>query len=232
MRFTALLKKELRECLPWLLTATVIFLLIGTLAFQNRTRFKDYYSNLQTNPGSKISAYELRSSRLDPQVPVGQLLFVTSIGLGLSLAGRQFWMPGFSRTWSFTVHRSIGRMTILTAKICAACISFVIGPGLVWMLFYWYASRPGIFPIPPRGRVFIEGWILIATGLIVYAGAALSGLSSAKWYTTKMFGLGFSLISLVFVILQRSLPECFIVMIIGFSILLPQIINTFLKKEL
>lgn len=235
MRFTALLKKELRECLPWLLTATVIFLLIGTVLFQERAQRKDYYPEFPTNPGSEISAYEFtgsRFSRLDPQIPVGPLLFVTSIGLGLSLAGRGFWMPGFSRTWSFTVHRSVGRMTILTAKICAACISFVIGPGLVWMLFYWYASRPGISLIPPRGRVFIEGWILIATGLIVYAGAALSGLSSAKWYTTKMFGLGFSLISLVFVILQRSLPECFIVMIIGFSILLPQIINTFLKKEL
>ncbi len=232
MRFTALLKKELRECLPWLLTATVIFLLFGTVAFQGRARRNDYYSNWQTRPGSKLYAYDFRGSRLDPQIPVGPLLFVTSIGLGLSLAGRGFWMPGLSRTWSFTVHRSVGRMTILTAKICAACISFVIGPGLVWMLFYWYASRPGVSPIPPRGRVFIEGWILIATGLIVYAGAALSGLSSAKWYTTKMFGLGFSLISFVFVLLQRSLPECFIVMIIGFSILLPQIINTFLKKEL
>ncbi len=232
MRFTALLKKELRECLPWLSTAAIIFLLFGTVIFQERTQNKNYYSRWQPNPGSEIAAYEFRSSRLDPQVPVGPLLFVTSIGLGLSLAGRQFWMPGFSRTWSFTIHRSVGRMTVVTAKICAACICFVISPGLVWMLFCWYASRPGISPIPPRGRIFIEGWVFIAIGLIVYAGAALSGLSSAKWYTTKMFGIGFSLISLVFVIIQRSLPECFIVMIIGFSILLPQIINTFLKKEL
>jgi len=232
MRFIALLKKELRECLPWLLTAAIIFLLTGTLAFQNDALRKDYYSHMKTNPGSEIAGYEFRSTRLDQKIPVGPLLFITSIGLGLALAGRQFWMPGLNRTWSFTVHRSAGRMTILMAKICAACISFIISLGLIWTLFYWYASRPGISPVPPRGRIFIEGWLLIAIGLIVYVGTAISGLSSAKWYTTKMFGIGFSLISFIYVMIQRSLPQYFIVMMIAFAILLPQIINTFLKKEL
>jgi len=230
MRFLALLKKELRECLPWLLIAAIAFLVLGGLALrlmiQSGAPFRYPY---HFSPGSTVNRYLLRASPL--LSTTGVWLFFISIVLGLALGIRQFFIPHFSRTWGFTIHRSINKLTILCAKLFVAAIAFIISLGTVWLLIYWYASLPEILPFLPEPRLFIEGWILIAMGFTVYLGTALAGLSKARWYTTKVFPLAFVLVIIATTVSQWKLSTAFAVMIIGSLILLSQIIHTFLNRE-
>jgi hypothetical protein len=160
---------------------------------------------------------------------IGPWLFVLSIGLGLVLGIRQFWIPTFTRTWPFLLHRSVNRNTILAAKLTATSIAFACSLVPVWIGIYWYSTRPEVFAVPPTFRFFIEGWIFIILGFMIYLGTALSGLSTAKWYTTKIFGLILGFI--IFIVVQFTLVELLGVIIVSTAILLSQIFQTFLRRE-
>jgi len=192
------------------------------------------------SPGSSVADYQVTR---DPDVTIytfikppvvsgtGMLLFLTSIGLGLILGIRQFWMLGFTKMWGFELHRSVDRTTILWAKFTAAAISLFVSAGLVWTGFYWYASQPKLFAVPPPSRVFIEGWIFVMIGLVIYFGTALTGLSRARWYTTKKVPLAFAVFIFVTALSQWKLSFAVLSVIIGIAILVVQIIDTFLNRE-
>ena len=230
MKFLALMRKELRESLPWMLLAAIFLLIFGSLALWSRTIPQNIaYRYPVFSPGSNINTYQLTKPSL--LQPVGSLLFLTSIGLGLVLGGRQFWVAHFTKTWGFTLHRSVSRQTILGAKLAAAIVAFAVSLGTVWLALYWYASRPQLLTAPPTMRIFIEGWIYILLGFVVYLGTCLAGLSRAKWYTTKIFGLAFAVLILVTALVQWKLILAFAAIIAGILILLTQITDTFLNRE-
>jgi hypothetical protein len=211
MRFLALLRKELRECLPWMLLAAIIFLVIGGFILHAQafyelayTRMLDWYFT----PGSAVYSYYLLGYPHAPLQGTGLVLFLTSIGLGLVLGVRQFWVAHFTRTWGFTLHRSVSRITILVAKVAAAAIVFLLSLGLIWIILYYYASQPPISFVPPTTRVFIEGWLFIALG-----------------------GLGFAGCIILMTVVQWRLAYAFAVIIVGMAILVSQIIYTFLHRE-
>lgn len=230
MRFTTLLRKELRESLPWMLLAAIVFLAIGGFLLRARIfygRFNWYYYGL--TPGSVVEPF-----RLTPYSHLrmtGSYLIITSIGLGLVLGVRHFWIPHFTRTWPFLMHRSVNRQVILTAKLTAATAAFVVSLGFAWTLLYRFVCRSEIFMVPPPTRVFIEGWLFVVLGLVVYLGTALTALSTARWYTTKIFGLAFAAVLIVATFSQWHLFWAFVLIIIGIVILLSQVIDTFLSRE-
>jgi len=230
MKFSALLKKELRECLPWMLLAGIVFLALGVFFLRVEVRYRNpswYYSNLTPGTFLQSSLFTYRSILGG----TGTLLLLSSIGLGLVLSIRHFWIPNFTRTWLFLLHRSVSRNTILAAKLTATMIAFVISLGPVWIGLYRYACRPEVFPIPQTPRVFIEGWIFIMLGLVTYLGTALSSLSQAKWYTTKIFGLLFAGFIIITTLSQSSLVWIFTVITVSVAILLSRIFDTFLRRE-
>jgi ABC-type transport system involved in multi-copper enzyme maturation permease subunit len=188
MRFSALLRKELRECLPWLLLAALAFSVIGGffLRREQAQRQRWFYDGF--SPYSVVSLEQ--STQPSSLRGTGPVLLITSIGLGLILGVRHFWIPHFTGTWPFLLHRSVSRLTIFWGKFAAATLAFIISLGTIWTIFYWYACRPELFIVPPMLRVFIEGWIFLVLGLVVYLGAALVGISTARWYTTRIFALG------------------------------------------
>jgi hypothetical protein len=229
MRFSALLRKELRECLPWMLLAAIAFLALGGFFLRAKAYYEGDRLYSRLSPGTIVDHYQLT---FYPTLNfTGPWFFCLSIGLGLVLGIRQFWIPHFTRTWPFLLHRSISRKSILAAKLSAALIACVISMGSVWVGLYWYANRPEVFPIPQTVRVFIEGWIFIMLGLVVYLGTALSGLSTANWYTTKIFGLVFSTFIIVTTLSQWTLVGIFAVIAVSVAVLLVQIFDTFLRRE-
>ncbi len=181
------------------------------------------------SPGSHVNGYELTRN---PTVEgAGEILFFTSLGLGLALGVRQFWVADFMKTWGFTLHRSVSRATVLWSKLAAAMVTFVVSLGVVWIALYLYACRPELFAIPPASRIFFEGWLFIASGFIVYLGTAMAGLSKAKWYTTKKVGLAFAVFVLAMSFSLWKPGHVIAVVIIGGVILLVQVIDTFLRRE-
>jgi len=233
MKFMALVKKELRECLPWLILAAMILAFFGTIDLRSITRTEQNYNYQhdywRPDPGSTSISYMLARHPLIGDI--GMVLFLTSIGLGLVLAGRQFGMPSLTRTWAFTIHRSVSRITILWAKLAAAVIAFVISLGIIWTLLYLYAQQPGVLPYPPKARILFEGWIFVIMGLLVYCGGALSGLSTGGWDITRIVGLAFAVVVMVLAMMQPRLLYCLVIIAAGMVILLCQIIHTFLNKE-
>ena len=230
MRFVALLRKELWESLPWMILAAIIFLAIGGFVLRAQAYHGQpdwYYSSL--SPGTAVDSYQL--TRFSPLQMTGSWLLITSLGFGLVLGVRHFWIPLFTKTWSFLLHRSVSRQRILGAKLTAATVAFVVSLGAAWIGLYWYTCRSELFMVPPPGRIFIEGWLFIVLGLVVYLGAALTALSTARWYTTKIFGLAFATVVIFMIILQWRLSWAFTMVIIGVVVLLSQIIDTFLNRE-
>ena len=218
MRFVALLRKELRESLPWMILTAIILLAIGGFALRAQALHgQPNWSYSSLSPGSAVDSYELpRSSHLKM---TGPWLLITSIGLGLVLAVRHFWIPYFTRTWPFLLHRSVSRQMILGAKLTAAIVAFVVSLGSVWVGLYWYACQPELFMVPPPFRIFIEGCLFIMLGIVAYLGAALVNLSKARWYTTKIFGLAFATFVIFMIILQWRLSWAFAIVIIGVVVL-------------
>ncbi|MDH4239327.1 MAG: hypothetical protein OEW48_07170 [Phycisphaerae bacterium] len=172
-----------------------------------------------------------RLTHYSPLAITGIWLVITSIGLGLALGVRHFLIPLFTRTWPFLLHRSASRQMILGAKLTAATIAFVVSLGSVWIGLYWYACRSELFMVPPPVRVFIEGWLFIVLGLVVYLGTAMTALSKARWYTTKILGLAFAMVVICMIFLQWRLSWALAMVIIGVVVLLSQIIDTFLNRE-
>ncbi len=229
MRFLTLLRKELHECLPWMLLAAIVFIAVTSVLLQTETYNENYnYRYSRLSPGTVISSYSI--TYYPTMHEVGPWLLFLSIGLGLVLGVRQFWIPNFTRTWPFLIHRSVSRNTILTAKLTAASIAFIISIVPVWIGIYWYITRPEFFALPPTFRVFVEGWIFIILGFVAYLGTALSGLNTAKWYTTKIFGVAF--VAAILVTLSMwTLTGLLVALIVSAAILLSQIIQTFLSRE-
>ena len=229
MRFSALLYKELRECLPWMLLVAIVFIAVTSVLFQTETYSENNsYRLSRLSPGTVISRYML--TYYPAMNETGPWLFILSVGLGLVLGIRQFWIPNFTRTWLFLLHRSVSRNTILAAKLTATSIAFFISIVPVWVGIYWYVTRPEVFTVPPPLRFFIEGWIFIILGFVTYLGTALSGLNIAKWYTTKIFGILLALV--IFITLSMwTLAGLLIALIVSAAILLLQIYQTFLRRE-
>lgn len=225
-----LLRKELRECLPWMLLAAIVLLAFG--GFFLRVQAYDAnrgWSDAYGSPGEFMESYRLTFH--SPLAMPGPWLFCSSIGLGLILGVRQFWIPHFTRTWLFLLHRSVGRSTILAAKLAAASAALVIAIGSVWIGLYWYACHAEVFTVPQPTRVFIEGWIFIILGFVAYLGTALSGLSEAHWYTTKTVGLAFAAITIFTTTMLWSLGWAFAVIAVSMALLLSRIFDTFLRRE-
>jgi hypothetical protein len=228
MRFFALLKKELRECLPWAISAAAFLLILGSLRIWDHMQRDIGYQYRVFERYSEVYYYDLQTR---PLGDLGLLLFMTAVGLGLALGVRQFWVADFTGTWGFILHRSTRRTTILTAKICAGLISLIVAIGLVWSYLYWRANLPDYSPVPLPKRCFIQGWLVGGVGLIFYLAVGLVGLSKAKWYTTKMMGLGFAIWIFVTLTQQWMLWWGFGTLVIGVVVLLYLMWEKFLNRE-
>jgi hypothetical protein len=227
MKFAALVKKELRICLPWLCLSVLAFVVIGSILMKGLILNQRYYIERGYDNGSQYSWFTPYS----PITEFGPLILITSLALGVILAIRQFFLPGLSGTWPFTIHRSIKPQAIVWAKFTAAVLTFLFSIGLFWTLFYSYAAVPGRFYIPIFFKTCLEGWIYICLGLVAYLGTALSAVSTAHFYTTRLLGMAIATMMFFLVIMQTSITGALVGVVVGACILIVQIFHTFLARE-
>ncbi len=88
-----------------------------------------------------------------------------------------------------------------------------------------------MFAVPPSYTNLIDGWLFTVLGLVVYLGTALSAMSTARWYTTKIFGLALVTIVIFATIVETNRPWAIAITIFTAAILLSQIIHIFLTRE-
>lgn len=197
MKSLALLKKELWECLPWLLAAMGILLLLGFLSVLTMELHWRYsYSQQHEASGQELNIYSLlMSNSLGDTGPI--LLFV-SLGLGIALGVRQFWFPWFTKTWAFVLHRDLSRVRILWVKLAAAALSMGTALVPIWTLLFLYGVFVQDCPPPPTFHTWLEGLFFIVLGTIPYVAAALSSMLPVRWYTTRLFPVGFAFLAVIF----------------------------------
>ena len=230
MKYLALFRKELREATPWLVLAALAMLLIGGLLAQNmrgrEPRFRRYRHG---QPDSTLRLHTL--SRKSVLADCGPVVLLAATGLGLLLAARQFILPSLLKTWAFTVHRSVSRTGVLLVKVAATAVSLSLGVGLLWTGLFLHASRPGALQYLPRPQVLAEGWLMVALGMVVYLGAALSAISTARWYTTRIFPLAFAVGIVTLALVQWGLAWSIAVTLLALVVLGPQLLHAFLHRE-
>lgn len=227
MKFIALLKKELRICLPWLLLGAVVFIIIGSLMMKGMVLNQGYYISQGYHDNYGYYSFTPRS----PITEFAALILITSLALGVILGVVQFFLPGVHKTWAFTLHRSVKPQAIIWSKFTAASITFVISLGLFWTAFYSYAAVPGRFHIPIFFRTYLEGWMYILAGLIAYCGTALSSVSTTRIYTTRLLGMAIATGIIIFTLMQTSIAAAVIWAAAGACILTVQIFHTLLSRE-
>ncbi|HOQ04376.1 MAG TPA: hypothetical protein PKY88_04100 [Anaerohalosphaeraceae bacterium] len=197
MKYLALLRKEIRECLPWVLLAAGILFVFGFQMLLNnpiQSIIFPYHLDDQANETIE-SAYLFRPSTV---ASVGSILLFISLCLGAALSIRQFWFPSFTRTWAFLLHRNITRTAVFLVKITAAVLGFVLSILSIWTLLFLYSVFAADYSPPPMPHVWLEGLFLISQGLVVYFASSLSSVLTAKWYTTRLFPVIFVFMSLYF----------------------------------
>lgn len=229
MRFATLLKKELKEALPWIMLAVVAMLLIGSLIIHEEQKYQYSWNVRGLEAGT---SQEMRSMTMRyPLYGVGGLVISVSIGLAVALGISQFMVPFFRRNWAYTIHRSIKRTTILWAKFTAAAISMALGVGIVWTLFYLYALQPGKFPFPPSGRVLLDGWLFILLAMVAYFAMVLTAIGTSKWFTTRLFPLVFTFLIYMIALSYQSLLSFTIITLIAAAGFCTQTVHAFVNRE-
>ncbi len=227
MKFAALVKKELRICLPWLCLSVLVFVVIGSILMKGLVLNQQFY----INQGYDDSYRYYWFTPYSPITEFAPLLLITSLALGVILAIHQFFLPGLSGTWPFTLHRSIRPQQIVWAKFTAALLTFLLSVGLLWTLFYCYAAVPGRFYIPIFFKTWLEGCIYILLGLVAYLGTALSAVSTTYFYTTRLLGIAVAAAMIILVMLQTSILGAAVWTLAAAFILMVQIFHTFLARE-
>lgn len=180
MRFAILMIKELGENAGIILLMFVLLAIGWCLVWENA----NIYGDLTTD----YTGIETKFHYSYPFGEIGALLMFVSCISGAVIGVQQFCYPEFTKTWAFLLHRSVRRSTIVLSKFLAFLILHVIFVGGGWGILYWYACKPGLFPLAPPFRIFLQGWYPIWLGFLLYLGVSYTGVSQAKWYTTRLFG--------------------------------------------
>ena len=229
MRFLALLKKELREAVPWIILSLIILFVISWFIIRTMAVYRghEYYVGMLPN-GKIIDQHMI--FRTDVIQGPAVLMFFISIGLGLVLGFRHFWMPGFTGTWQFLIHRSITRPAIISAKLATTAI-IMLCLSLAWLLIAGIAGKTERIIIPPESGIVGLGVFYAYLGFIVYMGTALCAITKARWYTTRMFGLFLVFIMFVAILPQTSFAYAFFITVVFFAVLIVQIYGIFLQRE-
>jgi hypothetical protein len=230
MVMKTLVKKELRECLAPLLILGLIWLcLIGYYIHCIDLYSLGDYSQRELKPGELVSDYALYQKFAVPEF--GPWLLCLSGLLGLSLAGVQFWMPLWNRTWGFLIHRTCSKSQILSSKLLTGLLIFVIVMGLPWTFFVGACERLKDIAVPGNPRIVWEGWLYILLGFSLYLGTALSALRSERWYTTRLFPMAFPVLLLAATVSWVNLYISFAILATGLALLMLMLNHTFFQRE-
>jgi hypothetical protein len=229
MKFTALLKKELRESLvPMVLAAVAFALVAGLIIHEFVDRGGNDYADFERHVTSTHMSVLFHYSPLSDTIAI---LIATSVGLSIALALLHFWTPRLARTWPFLLHRPVSRTTILLSKLSCSLIALSLAVGVPWTLAYLAINHVKVTGFPAQTQTLWEGWVYIALGFACYLGTALAILSTARWYTTRFFGLALVPLVLTAMINQTAIISAFGVMLFGIAMLLVQLFTAFSQKE-
>ena len=228
MKFLTLLKKDIKDAIPWIIGSIMLLYALCWFCIRMKLYGMSQEGYVIFKNGEVINQYNIFKSDI-LQEPADIMFFITIL-LGLALGFIHFWMPGIRRTWQFLIHRSANRSTIITSKLSVAAM-MVICMSLAWLLLAGVVSKSKSIIIPPDIGIIHLGVFYAFLGFIAYLSIALSALTRARWYATKLFGLYFAFVIYILIISQVNPYRALFISILAFVILIVQLYQVFLKRE-
>jgi hypothetical protein len=180
--FKAILWKELRENLKWaiagllFMSAALVFELHQVLSHL----VSGYYSNVEMDALFTATIF-------------GSALIGVLLGLAQSVPENR------GDRWGFLAHRPTSRLTLFRGKATAGVILYLMAAGLpiaaavVWLL------RPDHIPMPLDWSIALPCVADLLCGLVYYFAGLLTGMREAKWFGSRVMGVGAGIVCSVFV---------------------------------
>lgn len=135
-----------------------------------------------------------------PFVQDGEFAAVHSLISGIFavvLGFRQSWWESLQGTYLFLLHRPIRRETVFLIKLATGSAVYLFCTSLPILLYAWWAILPGHHTGPFEWSMTWPTWRMTFLMLLLYLGAFLSGLRSARWFGTRLLPLVGSIMMLV-----------------------------------
>jgi hypothetical protein len=193
----ALILKDLRENLKAALIGLVIFSLLLFRSYQIAgSTLATLLAGAMTN--QIIALQPLLSPNL-----LADAGFFCAI-FGAALGWLQTRNEAHRDLWAFLIHRPVTRAEIFRGKITAGLCLYAFGAGLPLAILVAVARIPGHVAAPFEWAMVLPLVSFFLAGVDFYFAGMLTGLRQARWYASRVFGLGLAIIT---VSLGGTLPE-------------------------
>ena len=219
----SILKKEIEENLPW----AALGLLVVSLAFYAWLAYRE--TGFLSLFGSSRSYYP---SDL-PLLSQSLLSYTTAVYaiFGAALGMLQTIPESIRGTYPFLVQRPVRRGRVLLGKVLAGAAMYSVAGGVPLLVAVIWVAIPGHYASPFRiamaGAVFAD----FLCGLVFYMAGVLTGVRRARWYGTRLAGLGFALIVMFLAHGMSKFLAAVAIEIAGAAVLLWAAYAAFLRRE-
>jgi hypothetical protein len=226
-----IIRKEIWHNKHWMGLALGFVLFFTIVIYIDQTEYARHFNSRNYAVNSKINIWELYNNGVNSISMRGfsAIYFFAAVGLGILIAVSQFWVPFFTNTWKFTLHRPIKRGKMLMLMFTSAAFMIALIAGGSWTIL-WLKGRAE-FSLPPTFTSLAEGWLFTLEGFIAYLAIALAALSEERWYTTKLVPLLFALLTWIAIWMSITFTSAFIITGIYMAIVMPLIYRKFETRE-
>jgi len=190
--------KEWREQFKVALIGLAIFSLILLQAVKNgMSQLSSLYQGYETT---------IWADGLQPLVSgelLGESAFFCGF-FGLALGWLQIFAENHRDLRAFLVHRPVDRLLLLHAKLLSGLALYALAVGLPFAVLLVYVLIPGHVPAPFEWAMVGPMVNLFLLGLVGYGAGLLIGLRPARWYASRIFGLGPAILAAIAVFASRE----------------------------
>jgi len=182
-----LIQKDLRENLKIALLGLLIFSLLLLQAYQSCISSS---ANLAAGrwSGQTDSLQPLLASNLLTDASFFCILF------GAILGWLQTRNEAHRDLWAFLIHRPVTRAEIFWSKTMAGLCLYIFGAGLPLLILVLVVRMPGHVAAPFEWAMVLPLVSIFLSGVAYYFAGLLTGLRQARWYGSRIFGLGLAIV--------------------------------------
>ena len=235
-KYTAIIQKELRYIIPLTIITILIYAALNysmdIYQINNHSYIQDQTQRFITLDDSPHSGYRFKNNTLTSGIlenlgiPAIYLIFCFS-SLAVIIAFIQFWLPSFYGNWKFTLHKPVGRSTIIIIYLSISIMTLFLTNGLCWTLLCNYIDTKTLIPVD--NYIFLIGWKYGLIPLICYTTISLVGLTQKVSHIAKIPIILAFLITLL--LLTYFDNRSFLIILIFLTMALPLTVYKFITNE-
>ena len=121
--------------------------------------------------------------------------------------------------WAFLIHRPMTRTGIFRGKVLAGLILYVLGAGIPAALMVCAVAMPGVTGAPFELAMALPLLAIFFTGIAYYFAGMLTALRQARWFGSRIFGLGGALVASLVVNMIESFWQAMAVTMVSTALI-------------